>query len=154
MCNRMHVSGAKCTSNLQSDFSDSNSNSSNSKSACSYIESLRSGTYDEQGRLYNSAVGGSTSRQITTGQKWGVALSLLLCALLAVYSCYLHHSITNLLILSLSHTDLLPPSRNGRLRNTARSRNHRRQIASDNEDDWDVVNKNRRGSSRSSRSRR
>jgi hypothetical protein len=151
MCNRMHVSGAKCTSKLQSDFSDSNSNSSNSKSACSYIESLRSGTYDEQGRLYNTGVGGSNSRQITTGQKWGVALSLLLCALLAVYSCYLHHSITNLLIRSLSYTDLLPPSRNGRQRSVARTRSHRRQIASDNEDDWDVVNNNRRGSSRSRR---
>ena len=153
MCNRMQLSSAVCTSNLQYSLSDSNSSDS---SACSYIDSLRLGTYDEQGRW---STGGSATQEMTSSQKWGLSLSLLLCAVLSVYSCYLHHSITNLLIRSLSHTDLLPPpSRSRRGSYRQRTRSSRRQTESSSEEsDWDdeAVKKRRGGSSRSrSRTRR
>ena len=109
MCNKMHSSGAKCLTNLEYDMFDEQDDTSQ----CSFIKSVRYGTYDEEGNLYSSQsfFGGSSSHEVTDGQKVGLVLSAVLMASLALYSCYLHHSITNLLIKSLSHTDLLPPSR-------------------------------------------
>lgn len=154
MCNRLHLSAAACTSSLSYDIFGSNVTSDNT--ACSYIESLRFGTYDEEGRLYNEAVGSSTNRQMTSGQKWGLFLSLLLCAVLALYSCYLHHSITNLLIRSLTHTDLLPSSRSRQQSIARRSQSSRRHFSDEDEEDWEQVArvKSHRRSSRSRSSRR
>jgi hypothetical protein len=66
------------------------------------------------------------------------------CSLLALYSCYLHHAITNLLIKSLSHSDLLPPSRHKAVRGRGSSRakskrTGRTQKLVDEDDDWDMV---------------
>ena len=49
MCNNIHIAGAKCTSNLQYELFDGNSDES---TQCSFIESVRFGTYDEEGQLY------------------------------------------------------------------------------------------------------
>jgi hypothetical protein len=139
----MHDTGAQCTSNLQYDLFDDSSTSDATE--CSFIESVRWGTYDEVGQLYVDSTFYGASRAVTEPQKYGLALSLGVCALLAIYSCYLHHSITNLLIKSLSHTDLLPPSRHRRSNRTSRTsssrgrRNSRKRVTSDDEDEWDMT---------------
>lgn len=156
LCNRMHVSAATCFSKLKDDVMFI-TNSSSEETACSYIESLRYGTYDEEGRLYSSYFKSAT-REVTDGQKMGLVASLLLCTLLAMYSCYLHHSITNLLIKSLSHTDLLPPSRSRQRSRSGsrRSRNGRRSAGNterNTDEEWNSVQRvsNQRGMSRSRR---
>ena len=136
MCNNIHETGVKCTTNLQYDLFDDGGSSDATE--CSFIESVRFGTYDEEGQLYTSKNFFGITRQVTDGQKIALAVSLLVCGLLAVYSCYLHHSITNLLIKSLSHTDLLPPSRARRgSRSSSRSRRSRRRVTDDEDDAWD-----------------
>jgi hypothetical protein len=90
-----------------------NHTNASDSSECSFIENVRFGTYDADGQLYNEETFG-VNRQVTEAQKYLLGVALVVCALLAVYSCYLHHAITNLLIKSLSHTDLLPPSRHRR----------------------------------------
>lgn len=144
MCNRMHRTSARCTNSLQYDLFDSDGDDESTD--CSFIESLRFGTYDEEGRLYTEEFGSATHREMTVGQKWTLGLTIAICVYLAMYSCYLHHAITNLLVRSLSHTELLPPRSRQR---KARSRSSRRQIESDTEDeDWKQVTKTpRRGSS-------
>jgi hypothetical protein len=142
MCNRMHVSGAKCSTNMQYDLFQTDSDES---TECAFIESVRFGTYDEKGQLYvdGSIYGNSANRQVTDGQKAALAVSAVVCALLALYSCFLHHSITNLLIKSLSHTELLPPSRHKSSRrstsSTRKARRGRKPRVDDEDSDWDMV---------------
>ena len=143
MCNSMHQSGAKCSTSLQYDlFGDEGTDSTE----CSFVESIRYGTYDESGKLYlEGSMFGGASREASEGQKFGLAITIAMCSFLAIYSCYLHHSITNLLIKSLSHSDLLPPSRHkasvrGRSSSRAKSkRGGRTQKRVHEEDDWDMV---------------
>lgn len=140
MCNKVHRSSARCTNNLNYDiFGDSTVRSTE----CSFIESIRSGTYNSQGEVYvsSSELGFGASNEVTDAQKAGLVMSIVLCCTLAMYACYLHHSITNLLIKSLSHSHLLPPSRH---RNRSRkrsgsssSRGRRAQVAVNSEEDWD-----------------
>jgi hypothetical protein len=143
MCNSMHQSGAKCATNLQYDLFDTDGTDS---TECSFVESIRYGTYDESGSLYlEGSIFGGSSREVTEGQTIGLALTIAFCSLLAIYSCYLHHSITNLLIKSLSHSDLLPPSRHKtsvRGRSSSRGkikRGGRSQRRAHEDDDWDMV---------------
>jgi hypothetical protein len=127
------------------DGGDSSSSSSSSTTTeCSFIESVRKGTYNEKGEIYvdSSIYGEKVSMEVTAPQQAGLIISIFLCVGLGVYSCYLHHSITNLLIKSLSHSHLLPPSRHrtrgkrsgssGRSSSGRRGTNHR-----DEDDDWD-----------------
>ena len=111
---------------------------------CSFIESVRFGTYNEKGEIYvdSSLNGEKVKTEVTVAQKIGLALAGVVVLLLAVYSCYLHHSITNLLIKSLSHSHLLPPSRHrSRSKNSKRrgsgsgSTRGRRKV---DDDDWDT----------------
>jgi len=114
LCNRMDVDSARCTSHTHSELfisNDTNTSLASDQTDCSFIESVRFGTYDADGQIYFNNIFGANNREVTDTQKWLLAISLAICTLLAVYSCYLHHAITNLLIKSLSHTDLLPPSR-------------------------------------------
>jgi hypothetical protein len=137
MCNRMHASGIKCTTNLQYDIFDDSQSSDSTQ--CSFIDTVRFGTYDESGQLYVDSAQYGVSRRVTDAQKYGLGISLAICGLLAVYSCYLHHSITNLLIKSLSHTDLLPPSRHRRSSRGSKGRSRRRRVTDDDEDEeWDM----------------
>lgn len=165
MCNALHSHSEVCSNSLQYDMFGSNGAD---QSTCSFIESIRFGSYNEDGQLLAGwKYGRSAARKITEEQKWMVTLSVLLCVALGLYSCYLHHSITNLLIQSLSHSDLLPSrsrgsSRHSRSRRSSRSnsRSRRRKmitVSDDDEDsgDWDRVRRPpKRSSSRSSRVRR
>ena len=109
---------------------------------CSFIESIRFGTYDENGQLTSKSASTSAwDAKVTDMQKILLAISIGLCVCFIVYACYLHHAMTNLLIKSLSHRELLPPSRHRRRSprsgsSTAGSR--RRQMTADDDDepDW------------------
>ena len=124
LCNRLDVESARCTSRTKSDlFVNNYTDSSADTEQCSFMESVRFGTYDADGQIYVASTITRSSRKVTTSQKWLLVLSMTICGILAIYSCYLHHAITNLLIKSLSHTDLLPPSKKYR----SRSRSNRRK---------------------------
>jgi hypothetical protein len=102
---------------------------------CSFIESLRFGAYDETGQFMSSNVGSSWSYTPTVGQKVMLGLSIALSVIFVIYSCYLHHAMTNLLIKSLSHRELLPPSRQRQRANlNPRRGNRMKKIADDT--DW------------------
>ena len=149
LCNRIELSGARCSSSLESNLfpnstdDDASYYYSSDDTECSFIESLRFGTYDENGQLYTAESQGVT-RQITKQQKILLAVAIVICVILAMYACYLHHAITNLLIKSLSHTDLLPTSRHRRRsprgnsgRRSQRSRRSSRKPVEDDEDEDD-----------------
>mmetsp|Transcript_34777 Transcript_34777/g.37644 ORF Transcript_34777/g.37644 Transcript_34777/m.37644 type:complete len:560 (-) Transcript_34777:14-1693(-) len=140
LCNRIDVESSRCTSITTSElFVSNDTDSSYDQTDCSFIESIRSGTYDVDGQLYVNTVFGVSTRKITDTQKWLLVVSVAICFLLATYSCYLHHAITNLLIKSLSHTDLLPPSRFHRRRsssgNRRRGRRSRKPVKDDEEEE-------------------
>jgi len=145
LCNAIRRSGAQCTANMVYNLFDSQSYDS---TECSFIESIRFGTYDSNGEitLYPAQ---DSPEMVTDFQKIGLVGSAIICGLLVMYSCFLHHSMTNLLIKSLSHRELLPPSRHGkrrtplavstskRLPRTKGSSRSGRSRVGDEEDDWD-----------------
>jgi hypothetical protein len=141
LCNRIDITSARCTLSLGTELFASNKTNVTYSDAteCAYIESLRIGTYDAEGQLYSDYTFG-VSRKVTSTQKWLLSVSVVVCVLLAIYSCYLHHAITNLLIKSLSHTDLLPPSRHRRRSSSANRRKGRRGRKPVTEDDDDEEN--------------
>jgi uncharacterized membrane protein YgcG len=92
---------------------------------CSYIEALRFGTYNELGQLSTRNQDGSLVEKVTSSQKVMLSIPIIICVALVIYACYLHHAMTNLLIKSLSHRELLPPSRHAQAaarRNSPRGR--------------------------------
>lgn len=139
MCNKLHQQSAKCTSDLMYDLFDGHTDES---SECSFIESIRFGTYDQYGNLAQYA--GATrswDSEVSTGQRIMLGISIGLCVFFIIYACYLHHAMTNLLIKSLSHRELLPPSRHNRRgrpsgRSVASTNGSRRGGGNDDEPDW------------------
>jgi hypothetical protein len=136
----MHTASARCTANLHYDLFDDSS--SDHSTECSFIESVRFGTYNDKGEIYvsKSEFGDNVKSEVTQGQQGGLAIGILICCSLALYACYLHHSITNLLIKSLSHSHLLPPSRHRskKIRSSSSSHSKGRQTSRNNSDeDWD-----------------
>jgi hypothetical protein len=109
----VYYDSGQCNSYLQYELSykysadDDDGNSASSQvddgTQCSFIEGIRYGTYDTNGDIYTSMMQTSTTEgTVTSGQKQSLlGLSLLGCGL-AVYSCVLHHRMTNLLLKSLS----------------------------------------------------
>ena len=144
MCNKIHNAAADCTSNMIYDLFDGQESDS---TECSFIESIRFGTYDKNGEIAVYATD-DAEETVTDLQKLGLVASALICTFFVVYACYLHHSMTNLLIKSLSHRELLPPSRHSNRRRSPRSRRSRRSSSKgsrsgrmrdddDDEDDWE-----------------
>jgi hypothetical protein len=101
---------------------------------CSFIESLRFGAYDEVGQLTSTVEGSSWSYKPSSSQKAILVLSIVFSVIFVIYACYLHHAMTNLLIKSLSHRELLPPSRQ-RNRQSPKGRRGRNKVA-DEDADW------------------
>lgn len=140
MCNKIHDVAADCTSNMVYDLFDGQQSDS---TECSFIESIRFGTYDSSGEITVEATD-DAEEVVTNLQKLGLVASAFICSIFVVYACYLHHSMTNLLIKSLSHRELLPPSRhNRRMRTPSRrrrskgSKSSRRGDDDDDDDEWD-----------------
>lgn len=143
MCNKIHSKGADCTNNMVYDLFDGSKSDS---TECSFIESIRFGTYDANGAISVEATD-DAEEVVTDLQKVGLIGSAFICAIFVVYACYLHHSMTNLLIKSLSHRELLPPSRHNKRRSPSRPKRRRsgskgskggRSLRGDDDDDeWD-----------------
>ena len=132
LCNNVHAASAKCTGDLYYDLFDGEEDDSGE---CSYIETLRFGTYDSNGRLTNGMSTDGWTSEVSAVQKVFLALSILACVTFVIYACYLHHAMTNLLIKSLSHRELLPPSRHNKgRRGYARRGVGNKSVAS--EPDW------------------
>lgn len=121
MCNKIHDVAADCTTNMVYDLFDGQSSDS---TECSFIESIRFGTYDNNGQIAQEATEGA-EEVVTDLQKIGLAASAFICTLFVVYACYLHHSMTNLLIKSLSHRELLPPGRHSKRRSPSKTKRRR-----------------------------
>jgi hypothetical protein len=147
----IHHTGAGCTTNMIYDLFDGQQSDS---TECSFIESIRFGTYDSNGEIATEAADDAES-VVTELQIAGLVLSSFLCAVFVLYACYLHHSMTNLLIKSLSHRELLPPSRHSKRRSSSGKPKRRRSSKGskssrrgddddDDDDDWDRSNKNLR----------
>mmetsp|Transcript_19337 Transcript_19337/g.36496 ORF Transcript_19337/g.36496 Transcript_19337/m.36496 type:complete len:528 (-) Transcript_19337:2492-4075(-) len=137
MCNLIHYTSAKCVSDMEYNAFD-NGDDVDDTTECSYIESIRTGTYDETGTITLRSFG-FTSEKITAAQTGFLCLFVLLTVGLTVYACYLHHAMTNLLIKSLSHRELLPPSRHASRRSSPR-RSGRRLKKVGGDSDWDDGN--------------
>lgn len=142
MCNKIHYKGADCTNNMVYDLFDGSKSDS---TECSFIESIRFGTYDAYGAISVEATD-DAEEVVTDLQKVGLIGSAFICAIFVVYACYLHHSMTNLLIKSLSHRELLPPSRHSKRRSPSRPKRRRsgskgskggRSRGDDEDDEWD-----------------
>lgn len=112
----------------------------NSATECSFIESIRFGTYDKTGAVSSqtSEYGETVQQEVSAFQKAGLVISIVACFALGIYACYLHHTITNLLIKSLSHSTLLPPvKRRSRNSSRASSRSSKRKTNPTYNSDWD-----------------
>ena len=70
---------------------------------CSFIESIRYGTYDKYGHIYVNMFQSSNqeAKEVTTGQKIMLGILSSVCIGLTAYSCMIHHKTTNLLLKSL-----------------------------------------------------
>lgn len=128
MCNAIHWNSAMCTDTLMYDLFEDNEDHS---IECNFIESIRFGTYDEEGKVAMFSNSNSTL-QVSATQKVMIALSCFICFLFIIYAYYLHHQMTNLLMKSLSHRELLPPGR--RSKKVSQSRESKKLTA---DDDWD-----------------
>lgn len=135
----IHYKSAKCVSDLEynpfENGYDEYGEAVDDSTECSFIESIRTGTYDETGTITLRSFG-FTSEKITPAQKGLLCLFVFLTVALTIYACYLHHAMTNLLIKSLSHRELLPPSRHASRRNSPRRTGRRlKKVGADS--DWD-----------------
>ncbi|KAL7569340.1 hypothetical protein ACA910_016882 [Epithemia clementina (nom. ined.)] len=141
LCNRLHYSSAKCTEDMT--YALFGGNQVDDATECSFIESIRFGTYNELGQLTTRDASGAVAQEITEPQKIILCIAVALCVALVIYACYLHHAMTNLLIKSLSHHELLPPSRHqSRQRNSSspdrpRRSGRRLKKVDGSEPDWD-----------------
>lgn len=85
--------------------------------SCAYIENIRQGVYDENGDIFvgSNSQSGNVKTQVTSDQTTLLTIMFVSCVLLSLYSCFLHHEITNLLLHKLSYQgSLFPKSRTRR----------------------------------------
>jgi hypothetical protein len=136
---------AKCTADMLYDLFEKEEDES---SECSFIESIRFGVYDKYGAFSaTSSYGANGSGEVSIGQLIALCIALAFSIVFIIYACYLHHSMTNLLIKSLSHRELLPPSRHKGSRTPSKASSSRRSGGNngsskklkqlDDEPDWD-----------------
>jgi hypothetical protein len=138
LCNIIHLDSAKCTNDLSYDLFDGEYSTydSSREAECAFIEGLRFGAYDENGLMASSNSVSGWTYAPSTSQKVMLGLSIVMCVGFVVYACYLHHAMTNLLIKSLSHRELLPPSRHRSHSKNNRSQRGRSVSASKKGGDW------------------
>ena len=133
LCNKLHSHSAKCDQEMLYDLFESEVDES---TECSYIDSLRNGAYDQYGQFSMKAGGGSSwDASVTTAQAAILGVSVAMCIVFIISACYLHHSMTNLLLKSLSHRELLP--RKGRSRSRTSREGSGRRSSKSGEPDWE-----------------
>jgi hypothetical protein len=110
----------------------------NKSTDCSYIASIRNGAYDEYGQFSSKSGGGSSwDASMTTAQGVVLGAAIAACVFFIIFACYLHHSMTNLLLKSLSHRELLPRNTRSRSRTSREGSNSRRSAKVGDEADWE-----------------
>jgi len=127
LCNKIHDTSAKCTSDLMYDLFEEEDESDES-AECTFIETIRYGEYDENGAFTatsGSSTGSSWNAEVSVPQKAILGATVGVCIIFIIYACYLHHAMTNLLIKSLSHRELLPPTRHPASRRGSKGRSVR-----------------------------
>ena len=103
MCNKMYEQSDRCNAYIAYDFSDNDADEGDGN-ICSFIRSIRNGAFNKEGLfgVKSSGDGPVTRSQIVTLVCIGV-----ICTLMAVYSCWLHHEMTNILLKSLAQKNLM-----------------------------------------------
>lgn len=92
------------------------------ENTCAFIDSVRIGTYDAYGEIYVKGSQYSNADGVVTGTQQAQLIALFLIVIaLAVYSCVLHHQMTNMLLIALSR-GLISPSKRTNGRTHIRSR--------------------------------
>lgn len=100
MCEQLYDASAKCESSHGFDDGyaqyDNYENQANQESTvCEFMQSLRSGTYDEEGEIIVSGASSTTGSNSTTGgQKFALTFFILGTVGLAVYAAMLHSKLT------------------------------------------------------------
>jgi hypothetical protein len=105
MCNNLYNESAKCNTNMASQVDTSYDND---QSTCTFADTIRYSAYDSDGRFTSARMSGA--RRANYAQIVLIVIACVSCALLSVYSCYVHHEITNLLLKQLSARGKLVPS--------------------------------------------
>jgi len=146
-CNNIYEYSGKCDSYLNfeigtnyddgyNDDGGSNyySNVTDEEVQCDFIESIRQGTYDSYGQIYMKSSQQSNQEGIvTTGQTVSLVVLSVICFGLALYSCFLHHEMTNLLLKSLSSGFLDSRRKQYRSRSRSKAQSYSATFSSDAE---------------------
>mmetsp|Transcript_6247 Transcript_6247/g.9141 ORF Transcript_6247/g.9141 Transcript_6247/m.9141 type:complete len:452 (-) Transcript_6247:184-1539(-) len=104
MCNQLYSDSAKCNANMASAVDTTSYD--HDQSVCNFAESIHY-AFDSAGRY---SISKSETRHVTSVQIALLLSACVACAFLSIYSCYVHHEITNLLLKQLSVRGKLVPS--------------------------------------------
>lgn len=106
MCNKLYQKSAKCNSYIAYDFGNYNEGADEgSGTTCAFVEAIRDSVYDKAGNFnVNSSEGWGT---MTPKHVALLSVLIILCSCLALYSCYIHHEMTNLLLKSFAQKNLM-----------------------------------------------
>lgn len=103
MCNKMYEQSDGCNAYIAYDFNDNDADEGDGN-ACSFIGSIRNGAFNKEGLF---GVKSSGDGPVTRSQITAIVCIGVLCTLMAIYSCWLHHEMTNLLLKSLAQKNLM-----------------------------------------------
>lgn len=139
MCNNIFQRSGQCNTYLAYSVSDGNDQAT-SEVNCAFIESIRYGTYDSNGQIYISGYSsdkGSYQQTVTPFQTGALVLLSSVCFFLAMYSCVLHHEITNTLLKSFNIGLISPGKVKSRSKSgSIRSKRRNRKELNDSEADY------------------
>lgn len=104
----MHNAGASCTERLNDYYLQLDEDNS----VCTFIQSMKNGNYDGYGNLDQGE--GGVLRHVTDGEKAWLVSAVILIVLLVAFATFLHGQVTDVLIESMAHSELLPSKNNSR----------------------------------------
>lgn len=99
LCNRMHFESetAVCTGHLNDYYLSYSSNSNYDATACTYIQSVRTGNYNEDGGLIDGGTG-SLAPVITHGERVTLLVTVAILVYLLAFATYLNHKTKSILL--------------------------------------------------------
>ena len=103
MCNKMYEQSGRCNAYIAYDFNDYQADEGGGD-VCSFAQSIRNGVYNKEGQF---GVWSSFGGPVTTSQIIALVCIGVLCIILTLYSCWIHHQMTNLLLTSLAQKNLM-----------------------------------------------